>query len=477
MLKKFLSAWGGVWVAALVFSLVAAALLVHHASAKRNLLEGARSEVEQLASVAAIQLDGDLHRQLTQPEQAGSAEHLRALAPLLAFHKASKDLVFVYSAILDQGTIKFVLSTNFLYRAPGDELPADTLMQPYTGVDADFMRALRNGVLTSNPTPVQEPEHALLSGLSPFFDSQNKLVGVVGVDMLATTLEARQRQLTVMVGMLMVINAIVSSALGVLYTYVQKRAVTTLQMASDLQRERVANTYAGNVVALAGVVAHEFSQHLTAASGYVDMALAHPETAASCQLKTKLSNAAQALERSDESISQLRTLAGGSFSTLERVSLASLLDAAIVHLQSRGLNAERLKQDASCDSSLYVLIDKRQATTAIVHILRNALEADFSSDVIVSIVGIDLENSHWLGWQRLFGSCSARELAGIVACNQGEANPNVIAQMGQPFFTNKGPGRGLGFAVVRGTLKAMGGALLLQSHAGVTRLALAFLKS
>lgn len=478
MLKTPISARAGALVAAIVFALVSSLLLAYHYAARHNLLEGARREVEQLASVAAVQVNGDLHRKLTTPEQAGSEPHLTALAPLVAFHKSSRDLVFVYTAILDKNQIRFVLSTNFLYRAPGDELPADTMMQLYTGVDPQLTQALTQGILISNPALVQEPTHALLSGYAPFFDSQKKLVGVVGVDMLATTLEQRQRHLALMAGALMLLNALVSIALGGLYTRMQNRAVAQLKLAAQLQHERDASTYAGNVVALAGVVAHEFSQHLTAASGFVDLALSNRQLDATSTLKSEICSAAAALERSGESISQLRTLAGGSFCTLESVSLTSLLDISIQQLQSRGLNAERLQLDASCESSLRVLVDRRQAITAIVHILRNALEADFSANVSLSLVSVEPTNQSWkINWQRLINASGERALAGMIVENQGELSEAVSKHLDEPFYTSKGAGRGLGFAVVKGTLKAMGGALQLQSQHGKTRFALLFLKS
>jgi len=53
-----------------------------------------------ILGVAATLVNGDLHRTLVSDAQAGSAEHLSLLAPLVRFHKATSGIIYVYTAIL-----------------------------------------------------------------------------------------------------------------------------------------------------------------------------------------------------------------------------------------------------------------------------------------------------------------------------------------------------------------------------------------
>jgi len=74
-------------------------------SARAAQLDAVRTELAQLARTAATLVDGDLHRSIISQEQAGSSEHLTLLAPLVKFHKAASDIIYVYTAVLDRDRI------------------------------------------------------------------------------------------------------------------------------------------------------------------------------------------------------------------------------------------------------------------------------------------------------------------------------------------------------------------------------------
>ncbi len=85
-------------------------------SAREAQLDAVRTELVQLARVAATLVDGDRHRLIKSQEQAGGPEHLGLLAPLVKFHKATSDIIYVYTAILENNRIYYVLGTDYLYR-------------------------------------------------------------------------------------------------------------------------------------------------------------------------------------------------------------------------------------------------------------------------------------------------------------------------------------------------------------------------
>jgi signal transduction histidine kinase/ActR/RegA family two-component response regulator len=160
-------------------------------SARQSQLDAVRTELVQLARVAATLVDGDRHRLLKSQSQAGSPDHLSLLAPLVKFHKAASDIIYVYTAILDKNRIYYVLGTDYLYRVEGDSEVPDLIMAPHDTLDATLRRALEQHQVTVDEEPVQEAKRSYMSAYAPFYDSQGRFVGVVGVDMWVRDFDAR----------------------------------------------------------------------------------------------------------------------------------------------------------------------------------------------------------------------------------------------------------------------------------------------
>jgi signal transduction histidine kinase/ActR/RegA family two-component response regulator len=160
-------------------------------SAREAQLDAVRTELVQLARVAATLVDGDRHRLLKSQAQAGGSDHLALLAPLVKFHKAASDIIYVYSAILDKNRIYFVLGTDYLYRVDGDSESPDSIMTPHDTPDATLRRALEQHQVAVNEEPVKEAKRSYMSAYAPFYDSHGRFVGVVGVDMWVRDFDAR----------------------------------------------------------------------------------------------------------------------------------------------------------------------------------------------------------------------------------------------------------------------------------------------
>lgn len=160
-------------------------------AAREGQLHAIRSELLQLARVAATQVDGDAHRTMKSNAQQGSPEYLKLLEPLVAFHKATTDVIYVYTAILQGDQIYFVLGTDYLYRAVKDDLPAEAIMAPYSTPDPALRHALKYHEPAVNEQPVQEALRSYMSAYAPFFDSKGEFAGVVGIDMWVHHLDAR----------------------------------------------------------------------------------------------------------------------------------------------------------------------------------------------------------------------------------------------------------------------------------------------
>jgi signal transduction histidine kinase/ActR/RegA family two-component response regulator len=160
-------------------------------SAREAQLDAVRTELRQLARVAATLVDGDRHRLIKSQAQAGSPEHLGLLAPLVKFHKATSDIIYVYTAILDKGRIYYVVGTDYLYHVDGDSETPDPIMAPHDTLDPTLRRALEQHEVAVNEEPVKEAVRSYMSAYAPFYDSQGRFVGVIGVDMWVRDFDAR----------------------------------------------------------------------------------------------------------------------------------------------------------------------------------------------------------------------------------------------------------------------------------------------
>jgi signal transduction histidine kinase/CheY-like chemotaxis protein len=160
-------------------------------SAREAQLDAVRTELVQLARAAATLVDGDRHRLLKSQAQAGGPEHLRLLDPLVKFHKAASDIIYVYTAVLDKNRIYYVLGTDYLYRVDGDSETPESIMAPHDTLDPTLRRALERREVAVNEEPVKEAVRSYMSAYAPFHDSQGRFVGVLGVDMWVRDFDAR----------------------------------------------------------------------------------------------------------------------------------------------------------------------------------------------------------------------------------------------------------------------------------------------
>src|ERR1700722_4989806 len=160
-------------------------------SAREAQFDAVGTELVQLARVAATLVDGDRHRLLKSQAQAGSPDHLALLAPLVKFHKATSDIIYVYTAILDRNRIYFVAGTDYLYHINGDGETPDPIMTPHDTLDPTLRRALAQHEVAVDREPVKEAVRSYMSAYAPFYDSQGRFVGITGVDMWVRDFDAR----------------------------------------------------------------------------------------------------------------------------------------------------------------------------------------------------------------------------------------------------------------------------------------------
>ncbi|HEY6124611.1 MAG TPA: ATP-binding protein, partial [Steroidobacteraceae bacterium] len=185
------------YAALITFSTSVTGLSIIYLQARDAQMGAVRSELLNLARTTAAQVDGDLHRTIVSPSQAGSPEHLRALAPLVRMHRAAKDVIYVYTCVQRNGRLNWVLDTSYQYRVPGKDASSTPFpfMMEYRVKDAEFMRAMNEHIAIANTLPVRSEHHSYISAFAPVYDSQGEFVAILGVDMVLDALDARMASL------------------------------------------------------------------------------------------------------------------------------------------------------------------------------------------------------------------------------------------------------------------------------------------
>ncbi len=153
----------------------------------------------------------------------------------------------------------------------------------------------------------------------------------------------------------------------------------------------------------------------------------------------------QEVERCRNILSQMAADAGQSRGEpIESIRIATLLDRALSEISDR----HRIQIDVADNSDARVTVPPRAFAQGIKAVLRNALQAS-AADGSVWVRIVDGEQT-WL----------------IEVSDRGRGmTPDVLSHAGEPFFTTKEPGHGLGLGLflTRSLLEQLGGGLELSS--------------
>jgi PAS domain S-box-containing protein len=157
-----------------------------------RLKSATRETLIQLAQAAAANVDGDLHRTIRSPEQQDAPEFHEAVAPLRRMLHTCAGVKYVYTAMLVNDQVYFILDSADPGDADGDGRDDQSkIMEEYPDADAQMVEALRGGVATATDEPYSDEWGTFMTGYAPFFDSRGHLEGIVGVDITAETYLAR----------------------------------------------------------------------------------------------------------------------------------------------------------------------------------------------------------------------------------------------------------------------------------------------
>ncbi len=171
---------------AAIAALLLVVVLVPQMLSREARYEVLRNHVDEVARLAASQVDGDLHRRLIDGTQADAGTRRQGLAPLLRLHAAWPEAIYVYSMGIRDGGVFFVLDTAqdeaFAARR---NLRASPYLEPFhlrEEYASNWLDELAAGRTYVNAEFQHDDYGYFLSGHAPIRDSAGQVAGFVGVD-------------------------------------------------------------------------------------------------------------------------------------------------------------------------------------------------------------------------------------------------------------------------------------------------------
>jgi len=213
---------------------------------------------------------------------------------------------------------------------------------------------------------------------------------------------------------------------------------------------------------MAGGVAHEFNNALTAITGYVDLLRDHvvQDHAALGYLDAMR----KAALRMAFMTRQLLAYARKGRYTLQSIRLGDFVKENLPLLVSRLDKSLRLELEVSPDAGATVLADPAQIQMLLSALLSNAREAMEAEGTVRIRV-----------WEELLDAPPVRDVSlfrqGLYVIlsvrDEGRGmDENTRSRLFEPFFTTKELGRGLGMSTVYGIVKSHEGYIRVESHPG-----------
>ncbi len=166
-------------------------------AAEETSLDDARQSMARLAASIAATVDGAKHVELHDAALLDSPIYDQAIAPLRAILKSTPDVRYIYTAVADGPTVRFVLDAA----EPGDHdgdgrEDRAQVWEPYLDAEPVIWEALGDGSHpghpVASPAPYSDEWGTFITGYAPIIAPDGHQIGIVGVDMLAERFLAEQ---------------------------------------------------------------------------------------------------------------------------------------------------------------------------------------------------------------------------------------------------------------------------------------------
>ncbi|QUX97568.1 histidine kinase [Marinomonas sp. CT5] len=144
-------------------------------------------------SASASTLDGKLHASFDDQTTDADPSYQHAANQMERIREATPNIRYIYTCILRNGTVYFMVNPSPQNDADGDGIPDEppALMTPYTDAPPELKTALEEHKIMTSSTPYKDQWGTFISGYSPFYDNQGEFIGVLAMDLELSHFYAR----------------------------------------------------------------------------------------------------------------------------------------------------------------------------------------------------------------------------------------------------------------------------------------------
>jgi signal transduction histidine kinase/ActR/RegA family two-component response regulator len=453
------------WLVGLaIFVVASTGLLVSYRVSHNLLLNSVKTRLKDLVTVVAAEIDPGLHATISSSAQVGSLEYRQATEPLLQLRNTVSDIHFAYTLRQGERGLYYVLDSTSFLRRPRHQSDVVVVGQLYSDAPPAAQAAATTGRTTVSASPTTDQWGTFLSSFAPIKDGDGNTIGVVGIDFSLATINRKLEPLRLTLGLLLVGSALLSSLVGVMVWRSEKsrnKAIKKILEARNRARDADTKWHEASHAkeSFLTMMNHEMRTPLNGILGLTNILL-------NTKLTTEQHTCLQTVKNSGEALlGQLNSLL--DFAAIEAsavvvdvspVAIKALLDEVLA-LFAESANAKGL--DAAIQMApgipAVVLTDPSHLRQILEQLMGNAVK--FSSG----------------GTIELAVSCQAPLSDGTLPMvfqvhNAGGGLSNQASQrLFQPFYqedpsnTQSQGGLGLGLAICRGLVTAMGGTIDVDS--------------
>ncbi|QWT42371.1 PDC sensor domain-containing protein [Dickeya dadantii] len=134
---------------------------------------------------AASTLSGELHQDISARTERDDPVYQQLAVQLERIRQASQDVRYIYTTVLDQDQVRFVVNPSPQNDNDGDGQPdlPPALMQVYDNAPSELVEALREHKTAVSAQPYRDEWGSFISAYAPFYDRQGAFRGVLAMDL------------------------------------------------------------------------------------------------------------------------------------------------------------------------------------------------------------------------------------------------------------------------------------------------------